>query len=732
MPSWPGKPMAMVITRPGSAVPPPGTLQPAAQLVICIVIVCLLNLIWIHLNAAPPRSWDDAEYLADSVSTYHALERGELTEFLRAASRPARGVHPPMTKLLPIPMYALLGPGTKPALYAYTLLIPVFCVYVFLLGTAVSGSRRIGVLAVVVTCGFPLTFGLWRLVMAEFGLAVAVVAAQYHLYRCAHPGPSRAAHAMLAGAFIGLGLLWKVSLPVFVVGPVCYLLVRTWRFRSDRLRPSQGRVILLMAAAAACVAGPFYVLRSAPLWGFVLYNSSPSAELERFALGPVLSAGTVLKYWTVLAHAGTSPYFFVLGAALLGMQVVRRKWPLPPASTWFVASCAVVPLVFFSFQYLKEPRHLFPAFAMFGILVAAMLTDSLAPLGRKARVAALTAVLAFPVYQFAWLSFDIPWGPASEIRLGPLQLLAADRDSLFVRPANSTAWPVEEIVGRIAAQSQSIEGRAPRIRVAGHVPFLNGPVLHYESLLRHRQPLAYSMVGDRSLHPTWWDFLVVLAGPVAQPDSEHREPVLERLLENRQLPFTLLGRVALPDSREAVLYRASSTGPLSASASGGNLVTATARDGEHLFPVSRAEWDLPAGRTVVAVASDERPIEFAYVYVPESTAFLSWQVVRSPQSLCVASEYAVTVFDLNSRRGPVHTVSKTFRLSAAHAGESASLDMSTFQGQIVAIRLSSLSTTRTPPACLGWSDLRIVDPGLPERTPGEAHLPRRGRTGATE
>ena len=201
-------------------------------LAVCIFVACLCNVVWIRQNDAPPRSWDDAEYLADSVSTYHALARGDLAGFLRAASRPARGVHPPMTKLVPIPMYVLLGPGTRSALYAYTALIPVFCVYVFLLARLVCRSDGPAVLAVVVTCLFPLTFGLWRVAMAEFGLAVATLAAQYHLFRSAEARGARLGHAILAGAFIGWGLLWKVSLPVFVAGPLCYLLVRIvleWR-----------------------------------------------------------------------------------------------------------------------------------------------------------------------------------------------------------------------------------------------------------------------------------------------------------------------------------------------------------------------------------------------------------------------------------------------------------------------------------------------------------------------
>ncbi len=131
-------------------------------------------------------------------------------------------------------MYVVLGAGTRPALYTYTALIPVFCIYVFLLAHLVCRRQKTAVLAVVVTCCFPLTFGLWRIVMAEFGLAVAAVAAQYHVFRSAEARGEDVRHAILAGAFIGWGLLWKVSLPVFVAGPLCYFLVRTLAVREGR------------------------------------------------------------------------------------------------------------------------------------------------------------------------------------------------------------------------------------------------------------------------------------------------------------------------------------------------------------------------------------------------------------------------------------------------------------------------------------------------------------------
>jgi len=194
-----------------------------------------------------------------------------------------------MPKLFPIAAYALVGPGTRPALYAYTILIPAFCVYVFLLARDITGSERAAMFAVAVICCFPLTYGLWRLVMAEFGLAVAVVATHYHLLRSTKASSWRAWHAALAGTFIGWAMLWKISAPVFVAGPLCYVLVRSLAEAKDAQRQSYLRILLWIAAAGLVVAGPFYFLRLGSLWDFVVYNSSPEPSIEQFSLGPVFS-----------------------------------------------------------------------------------------------------------------------------------------------------------------------------------------------------------------------------------------------------------------------------------------------------------------------------------------------------------------------------------------------------------------------------------------------------------
>src|SRR5687767_250932 len=126
-------------------------------LAVVIVVICAVNVVWIRHNTAPPRMFDDLYYLIESVDLHHTLREEGLVSFLADSPIHSRRGHPPMTKILPVFAYLFLGPGTTAALYAYTVLIAVFCLYLFLLARDVLDSEPKALLAVVITCLFPVT-----------------------------------------------------------------------------------------------------------------------------------------------------------------------------------------------------------------------------------------------------------------------------------------------------------------------------------------------------------------------------------------------------------------------------------------------------------------------------------------------------------------------------------------------------------------------------------------------
>lgn len=518
---------------------------------ILIGVFCAANLLWIHSNAAPPRMYDDAVYLTDSVRLFLTLHERGLTPFLRECAEATKG-HPPMIKILPVPFYFLFGPGTASALYAYTLLIAVFCIYLFLLARVLFASDEIAILSVAMCAAFPLTYGMWRNIMAEFGACVAVTACLYHLVRS--DGLRIRKHVWLGGLFFGWGMLWKISFPVFVLGPMTYIVIRRARNRV--------RELILFGTAALVVAGPFYLIGGREVIRFARFAAGATQYTELWSLGPVLSPKTVMLYWLSIVNFGISPYLFGMFAVLLGLNVKRIKAGVFRRDVlWFLCAWLAPPLLFFSFQVLKEGRHLLPAMPAIGIAGAVLLLNTMRGLDRPLRSALLVGLFALPAYQFLSFSFDTPYAPRKDLRLGPFVLSVRDLElaslqliPTYTFPANPTAWPTREVVSAIAYHTSHMRGRVPIVRVVGEHPYLSGLVLTYQSVLS-RTPIASHGPFTRE-DPALSDFSVVVCGPERKYGPlDVREPQVAASLADPRNGFQEVARIRLPSRCDAVIYQ---------------------------------------------------------------------------------------------------------------------------------------------------------------------------------
>jgi hypothetical protein len=111
----------------------------------------------------------------------------------------------------------------------------------------------------------------------------------------------------------------------------------------------------------------------------------------------------------------------------------------------------------------------------------------------------------------------------------------------------------------------------------------------------------------------------------------------------------------------------------------------------------------------VAIVRDATPVEFPYVYLPDSARSMTWTTVRDPDGRCGDVTYGVKVFDLNSRRGPSREVARVFTLPAASKSTAEIFDLEALRGQVVTIQLAPLSAT-SGASCIGWSGLKLLGP----------------------
>ena len=341
--------------------------MPRIGLALFVVVMCAFDVAWIRQNSAPPRMFDDSYYLIESVDLFHTFQDKGAGAFLADTTVHSRRGHPPMMKILPTFMYPFFGPGTNAALYAYTVLIAVFCLYLFLLGRELLDSEGKALLAVVITCLFPITYGMWRHVMAEFGIAVAVTGCLYHVIKSR--GFRHSGHALAVGVFVGCGLLWKITFPVFVGGAIALVL-----FRSRHQLPARG--LLLALVPALIVAGPFYARSWLPVVAFTLFAGDPGNQ-RVWGVGPVLSPLTVARYWLLVVNWGITPYFFGLIVVAWGVRLWRRQASRMTRDTAFVLASFLPAFILLSFHPLKEVRHLLPVLRSWGLWRPVWLPTSL-------------------------------------------------------------------------------------------------------------------------------------------------------------------------------------------------------------------------------------------------------------------------------------------------------------------------------------------------------------------
>jgi hypothetical protein len=507
--------------------------------------------------------FDDVGYLTDSILLYNALQTRGPLGFLAETTTPAR-LHPPMMKIVPIPVFLILGPGYKQALYAYLFLIPVFCLYLFLLVRAVFRSESLALTAVVITCTFPLTYGMWRNVMTEFGTATTVVAALYYLVRS--DGLRVRRYGVLFGVLLGVALLWKISAPVFLIGPFAFVLVRRLGVQNLRLWSSGWYALrplipdlAVAGAVALMVAGPFYARSGITVLKFGIYSVLPGSN-QMWSLGPVFSPLTVLKYWLNIVNWGISPYFFFWGIVLCVVLALQRR-PRRVSATqwWFLLAWLIPPLLFFSFQVLKEIRHMLPSYPVFGILLALGLQRVLQGLSGSAQIAVVGSLCVYPAYQFAQMSFDSPWFPRRDFAIGRLVFSVRDLElaslqfiPTYTYPANPVSWPVDPILALITAESHD-RTRSPRVRFVGDNPYLNGLVLQYESLRMGQPVISHGPFPHDDV--STYDFVVRLCGPEGRYGPvDTRDQKLEMQLDRGVLAFTRIGHIQIPAGCDVQVY----------------------------------------------------------------------------------------------------------------------------------------------------------------------------------
>lgn len=491
---------------------------------------------WHILRHCAPPSFDEAWYLEVSFRLWNALSDLRFADFAREYVTALR-FKAPLVTVLPLPLYALLGPSYEAARLANLPALALLALSLYGLGRKFF-SPAAGALAAAFGLLMPMVAALSRLYFVETWLAALSAA---FLWRWAESEAlRRTAEAPRLGALAGLGMLTKVLFPLPLVGPVALTLYER-RARWGELEAP----LKAAAAVAAALALTWYGPNLVYVAGYTV-RASAGDIASHYAVGSPFDPRVLARYWDALARDGFSyPVALMLAASLaaLGGRRVRAEPGLRFSLAW-----ALPPLLIASLGRSKELR--FAVTALPGAALALAGALDLLSRGRRPRPWIFAAALALPAGTFVRQTF----GTERTVYGGP--------------PSRAGGWEQAALASEVAARV-----RGPAVVVLGtEHGFLNANLLAAEAA-RQRLPQAYIHYGHmedrvemtvaRLSEKDATHILFVSGVPAAErvPAAATLDARLEDLILAGKLPFRSVGRLAwAPGGLSAELYER--TGPI--------------------------------------------------------------------------------------------------------------------------------------------------------------------------
>lgn len=415
--------------------------------------------LWHILSAGVPPSWDDGAYLSVSFGLWDRLAALRLGAFADGFSR-ALGFKAPLLALLPFPVYAAAGKGFAQAAAANLLALGALSLLAWRIAARLSGPRG-GAAAVWLLNLTPLVYGLSRHFYVETLLSALCAAAVCLLLEGGRP--------LLLGAVLGLGMLCKLSFPVYVGVPLALLASRGRRPRDAAL-----------AALAAVLVASLWYARN--LGSALAFARSAGYGASTLAASGWSVAGA-FSYLRLVAVEGWGWPQTLMGLAAVALLLGANHRPSGEArvDAASLAAWAFVPPLFFASGLVPEPRWSGPAAAAASIGLGALLPRALDGAPARVRPAAAAAALLLPAAVFVEQTFGVGVLPP---RSGAPRAYAWNGP-----PERGGLWAQDRLWGFVAQDAAATPGPKRVVLGLSHRHFNSATADAYAAL--HGWPLAF-------------------------------------------------------------------------------------------------------------------------------------------------------------------------------------------------------------------------------------------------
>jgi len=403
-----------------------GCLKHGLTFIILSLFFVGSTFLWLKLDRSPP-SWDDAYYLSKSLLLYDAFADGGLAglskQFLHGMA-----AKPPLIAAVPTPVYWIAGRKTRAAYAVNLFFLLVMFGALYWLGKKYA-SPRAGFIAMFIAGTMPLLYGLSRWFLVECGLTAIVclavcVIAEWNEFDGAGKG-------FLLGAICGLGLLMKMSFPLYVLIPMLYFAIGA---RTSALRV---KTLMALVVPAIVLALPWYFFNFRSVLGTALKAGSAGAA-QVYGTGEAFSWSGVSNYLANLFNAGPALYFGILAVLMVAFA---RAIPATGRRGLLLCALWASPVLFLVFGHYRDLRYAAPLFPALALALAILIETALSNQGMKTGVVAC-ALLVLPLLSMVQTSFGIFGNRRFE--MGGLLFVAPRLD--YARMYDPAGWPQQEIL----------------------------------------------------------------------------------------------------------------------------------------------------------------------------------------------------------------------------------------------------------------------------------------------